>query len=143
MELPFCLNMYQDIVLENENWISDFTQYQLASKITIWPSQKMLWFVIYLKFRGVWFVISLKGKECKFNKQAFSVKVCITISLENIYKLYYEFCQQDTGTNLCDQVRRWFGVLFTSNLEVCDLVFPSNWRCISSTSRLLYWKCAH
>ena len=126
MELSFCLNMYQDIVLENENWISDFTQYQLVSNIAIWPSQKMLWFVIYLKFRGVWFVISLKGKDCKFNKPAFSAKVCPTISLENIYKLYYEFCQQDAGTNLSDQVRRWFGVLFTSNLEVCDLVFPSN-----------------
>ena len=80
MELPFCLNMYQDIVLENENWISDFTQYQFVSKITIWPCQKMLWFVIYLKFRGVWFVVSLKGKECKFNKLAFSVKVCPTKS---------------------------------------------------------------
>ena len=84
MELPFCLNIYQDIVLENENWISDFTQYQLVhmAKITILLSQKMLWFVIYLKFRGVWFVISLKGKECKFNKPAFSAKVCPTKSWE-------------------------------------------------------------
>ena len=76
----FGLNVYQDIVLENENWISDITQYQFVSKITIWPSQKILWFVIYLKFRGVWFVVSLKGKECNFNKPAFSANVCPTKS---------------------------------------------------------------
>ena len=122
MELPFCLNMYQDIVLENENWISDFTQYWFVSKITIWPSQKMLWFVIYLKFRGVWFVLS-KGRSVSLTSQLFQRK-CVLLSLDNIYKLYYEFCQQDAGTNLSDQVRRWFGVLFTSNLEVCDLYFP-------------------
>ena len=142
MELPFCLNMYQDIVLENENCISDFTQYQLVSEITIWPSQKMLWFVIYLKFRGVWFVILSKGRSVSLTSQLYQWK-CVLLSLENIYKLHYEFCQQDAGTNLSDQVRRWSGVLFTSNLEVCDLVFPSNWRSISSTSQLLYWKCAH
>ena len=83
-----------------------------------------------------------KGKSVSLTSQLFQRK-CVLLSLENIYKLYYEFCQQDAGTNLSDQVRRWFGVLFTSNLEVCDLVFPSNWRSISSTSQLLYWKCAH
>ena len=83
-----------------------------------------------------------KGRSVSLTSQLYQWK-CVLLSLENIYKLYYEFCQQDAGTNLSDQVRRWFGVLFTSNLEVCDLVFPSNWRCISSTSQLLYWKCAH
>ena len=142
MELPFCLNMYQDIVLEHENFISDFTQYQLVSKITIWPSQKMLWFVIYFNLGACDLLFLSKGRSVSLTSQLFQRK-CVLLSLENIYKLYYEFCQQDAGTNLSDQVRRWFGVLFTSNLEVCDLVFPSNWRSISSISQLLYWKCAH
>ena len=76
-----------------------------------------------------------KGRSVSLTSQLFQRK-CVLLSLDNIYKLYYEFCQQDAGTNLSDQVRRWFGVLFTSNLEVCDLVFPSNWKSISSTSQL-------
>ena len=67
-----------------------------------------------------------KGRSVNLTSQLFQWKY-VLLSLDNIYKLYYEFCQQDAGTNLSDQVRRWFGVLFTSNLEVCDLVFPSNW----------------
>ena len=142
--IAILLKYEQDIVLQNENWISDFTEYQLVSKITIWPSQKMLWFVIYLKFRACDLLFFSKGRisSVSLTSQLFQRK-CILLSLENIYKLYYEFCQQDAGTNLSDQVRRWFAVLFTSNIEVCDLDFPSNWRGISSTSQLFYWKCAH
>ena len=85
--------MHQDIALENENWIPDFTQYQFVFNIlkSLSGQVKRFLVVIYPKFRGVWFVISLKLKEYKFNKPAFSVKVC---SIENIDKLYYEFYQQ-------------------------------------------------
>ena len=58
----------------------------------------MIWCIIYLKFRGVWFAFSLKLKEYKFNKSAFVLKLCPLI-FENINKLLIEFHQQGAWTN--------------------------------------------
>ena len=54
----------------------------------------MIWCVIYLKFRGVWFGFSLKLKEYKFNKSAFVLKVCPLI-FENITNCKLNFINRE------------------------------------------------
>ena len=133
--------MYQNIVLENDNWISDSHSINLCLK-SLSDQNRRCFGLLFISNLGACNLLFLsKGRSVSLTSQLFQRK-CVLLNLENIYKLYYEFYQQDAWTNLFDQVRRWFGVLYTSNLEVCDLVFPSNWRSISSTSQLLYWKCA-
>ena len=141
MELLFCLNMYLNIVLENENWIPDFKQYQFVSKTTIWPSQKMLCFVIFLKFRGVWFVI-LSNWWSISSTAAFQRK-CVLLSLENTDKLYYEFFRQDAWAN--HHLTKWEDDLVCHYLTFRGVwfSFPLKLKEYKFNKPALQRKCAH
>ena len=67
-------------------------------------SQKMLG-LLFISNLGACDLFLSKGRSVSLTSQLFQQK-CVLLSLENIYKLYYEFCQQDAGTNLSDQVKR-------------------------------------
>ena len=142
MELPFCLNMHRTLYFKMKIEFLISHSINLCLKLLSDQVRRCFGLLFISNLGACDLLFFSKGRSVSLTSQLFQRK-CVLLSLENIYKLYYEFCQQDAGTNLSDQVRRWFAVLFTSNLEVCDLDFPSNWRSISSTSQLLYWKCAH
>ena len=105
MELPFCLNIYRTLYfkMKIEFLISHSINLCLKS---LSDQVRRCFGLLFISNLGACDLLFFsKGRSVSLTSQFFSAKVCPTKS-ENIYKLYYEFCQQDAGTNLSDQVRR-------------------------------------
>ena len=105
MELPFCLDMYRTLYfkMKIEFLISHSINLCLKS---LSDQVRRCFGLLFISNLGACDLLFFsKGRSVSLTSQLFQRK-CVLLSLENIYKLYYEFCQQDAGTNLSDQVRR-------------------------------------